>query len=362
MSTNDGNMLAALAKAERVTKAEVQVPPGYIAIELSTKGKVGAPPRFHVKNFNTKTILNLAIADERELPFKIVPVLNELIFEEGVSVADFHEKEIIETLVRIYHIFFSPTVEVIYPVRDDDIEHLKATLPEGEYLERKQALETGSWSPRIVVDISSLETEELSDDFTPNAHVRKKDGSFEAEFGFPRFGDALAIKRWSDDIFGEEEAKLSHIQTAMEIKNEMIRDFKKGRTASLVGLPDISKSDEQRYREFYEQKAEALVNAVRAASLLSLDGADVSTLSLSEKAKLIHEDGRFDIRVAQKIDKHFESLRFGLKSNVPCVSPVSGKSVERRVSFRLVDILQAIHLYEDDEYDIIIGPGDSNVT
>ena len=53
------------------------IPPGYISINLSTKGKLGAPKEFHIRNFKMKDIMALSLTEQSDLPERIVQVLND---------------------------------------------------------------------------------------------------------------------------------------------------------------------------------------------------------------------------------------------------------------------------------------------
>ena len=96
------------------------VPPGYVAINLSTKGKLGAPKEFHIRNFKMKDIMALSLTEQGDLPERVVQVLNDMILED-VDVSNWHEKEVEETLVYVYMTFFEPTIKnVPFVVTDED--------------------------------------------------------------------------------------------------------------------------------------------------------------------------------------------------------------------------------------------------
>lgn len=349
----DGNVLAALSKAEMSVQKEMKVPAGYIPMELSTNGLVGAPKKFHIRNFTTRTILDLAILNEAELPFKMVGILDALIYEEDVSVAEFHEREVVELIMRMYHEFFSPTLELPYPILQEDIDWLHKNKPEGEAKKLEEDLTSGRWKPRITVDLSNVEMYDLDPNFSPYLTVSKKD--FKAVFGFPRFGDALVVKQWSEEVFGEKEKQFAQVGQLMKLRNQMLSDYKVGKAVNLDKIPVISTKQEDEYNEFYAMKAAVLIDVIRGLYLRELDGQDVSGFSLTDRAKMIEQDARFDIKLAKKIDSFYNDLRFGINQDYSCESPISNAITTRRLSFRLMDIFQAIQLYEDDEFDIVVG-------
>ena len=98
------------------------IPPGYIPVNLSTKGKLGAPKEFHIRNFKMKDIMALSLTEQSDLPERVVQVLNDMIFED-VDVSNWHEKEVEETLVYVYMTFFDPVIRnVPFIVTDKNIK------------------------------------------------------------------------------------------------------------------------------------------------------------------------------------------------------------------------------------------------
>ena len=70
-----------------------KVPVGYMTMELSTKGKFGAPKVFHIRNFKTEDLVGLAIEDEDKMQEAAADMLQDLIFEKDVDVKKFHQKK-----------------------------------------------------------------------------------------------------------------------------------------------------------------------------------------------------------------------------------------------------------------------------
>jgi len=103
--TNAERLQKAAVAIETLETSTKDIPVGYLRMELSTQGKMGAPKVFHVRNFDTREIVELSITADSELPIKLGNILDKLIFEEGVSIHDFHENEVVELLVKLFAIF-----------------------------------------------------------------------------------------------------------------------------------------------------------------------------------------------------------------------------------------------------------------
>ena len=98
----------ALEKVHKEIENTVNIPPGYIKVNLSTKGYLGAPKEFYIRNMSTEDLLSMALTDDEDLPVKTYKMLQSLIYGDDVDIKDFHEAEVIETLVTLYRTFYSP--------------------------------------------------------------------------------------------------------------------------------------------------------------------------------------------------------------------------------------------------------------
>ena len=112
--TNAERLQKAAVAIETLETSTKDIPVGYLRMELSTQGKMGAPKVFHVRNFDTREIVELSITADSELPIKLGNILDKLIFEEGVSIHDFHENEVVELLVKLFAIFYYQNIELIF--------------------------------------------------------------------------------------------------------------------------------------------------------------------------------------------------------------------------------------------------------
>ena len=86
-------------KKKKVLDTVVNAPPGYINITLSTRGKVGAPESFWIRNFIPEDLAVLATTPENDMPIKVVETLDKMIGNPDpnniIAVKNFHEKEVI---------------------------------------------------------------------------------------------------------------------------------------------------------------------------------------------------------------------------------------------------------------------------
>jgi|LSQX01.3.fsa_nt_gb hypothetical protein len=342
---NKESIIASLASAEKKELA----PAGYIPVTLSTKGKVGAPALFHLRNFKTRDIMSLALTEEEALPERLLTLLQDLIYEKDVDVKKFHENEIVETVLTLYSSFYSDSIEIPFPLLEEDYEYVKNKYGEAKV----QDLKSGLWKPQTIISISKdVDTYDIDANFNSVAIIKSKQSGFTLGFRLPYYGDALVIKKWLRDTFGDEERRFQDTARALSLRQQLLKEASEGKQVNWDSIPNISSAEEEAYNNFQIKRAGVIVDVIRALHLYVYEGDDVSGASLSDRYEII-QDPRIDEKVARKLDNYFENLEFGVKPEVRMLNPLTNEVCLREYSFRLVDILQAASVFSDDEYEFI---------
>lgn len=349
-----GEMSQAVNAAQAV-QTEQEVPSGYITIELSTHGLVGAPARFHIRNFDTSDLMNLALSEDEDLPEKVARMLDNLILEKNVSVLDFHEKEVSELLVRLYQAFYSNTLKDIdFPWGDEDIDFLKKQYggdTSAEFQTRYTDLKQGREKPKTDVNLATVETYDLDPNtFKTNLSITKKDG-FKVGFSFPRYGDVVVLRNFILQEFRQRDKEFSSIKEILKFREDAKKRVREGEEIPFNRIPNIPEIEKEKYKAYETEKAIFTVVAIKALHLINFEGVDVSQIPLKDKLAFA-KDPRLDYTISQMMDKHYKKLELGLKDKVSMKNPLKGVVELRDYSFRLVDILQAIKLHESDEYSV----------
>jgi len=349
------NQIDRAAKVAETVKTEQDVPSGYISIELSTQGKVGAPKRFHVRNFDTTDLMNLALSEDEDLPEKVARMLDNLILEDNVSVLNFHEKEVVELLVRLYQAFYANTLkEIDFPWDDTDLDYLKSRYggeDSTEYQTRLADLRQGREKPKTDIDLSTVETYDLDDTFKTNIFVTDKKTSFKVGFSFPRYGDVVILRNFIQQEFRDRDKSFASIKEVLKFREDAKKRIREGEEIPFNRIPNIPEAERLRYKEYETEKAIFTVSAIKALHLISFDGTDVSAMPLIERMKLA-QDPRLDYKISKVMDEFYKNMKICLKEKVVMNNPLKGVVESREYSFRLVDILQAIKLYQSDDYSI----------
>ncbi len=334
---------------EILEKSTKNIPAGYLRMELSTKGLLGAPKVFHVRNFDTKEIVALSITATSELPLKLANILDDLILEDDISINDFHENEVIELIVKLFAIFYDQTIELDFPWNDEDIKFLE---DKGE-THQADLLQSKTWVPKVTINLATLNFHDV-DESSLKKHVEltsKKTG-FKIKFSYPKFGDVLVVKKHLDTSFKDVDDSIRSILKRLEIRKKIFEEAEKGKKEVNADiLPYISKEEIDLYTEHETKKALFAVDLVRAQHLEGFEDLDLTDAPMSEKIKYI-SDPRVSHTITQKIEKEFKSMKFGIDSEIETVNPITHETCVRGFLFRIVDLLSAIGELDSDEYDV----------
>ncbi len=342
-----------VANVAQDVKAEQEIPSGYISIELSTQGLVGAPKKFHARNFDTADLMNLALSEDEDLPEKVARMLDNLILERDVSVMNFHEKEVVEFLVRLYQAFYSSMLkEIDFPWNEEDIKAIKLEFGDTstEFQTRYADLRQGREKPKTDIDLSLVETYDLEPEtFKTNMMITDKSTGFKVGFSFPRYGDVIVLRNFIQKEYRESDKQFASMKEVLKFREDAKKRVRDGEDIAFGRIPNIPEVERDKFKEYETSKAIFTVIAIKALHLINFDGQDVSQMPLKERMELA-KDPRLDYKISKRMDEYYKKLNIGLKEKVTMKNPLKGVVEQREYSFRLVDILQAVKLYESDEY------------
>lgn len=321
---------------------KVDVPAGYVEINLSTKGKVGAPASFHIRNFKVGELLSLSLSDTAELPARLINILNGMIYED-VDVSQFHEREVEELMVYVYKTFYSNTLEdIVFPIEDDDVKWLEENNPQ-----LLQDIRDRKWTPRTTINITTdVDVYDIPDSFTSDITITNKSTGFKVTFGYIKYGDRLVVKSFLDDLYKEQEEKFAQFKKQINLNN-----------SSITKTP-LDPTLEKEYMDYVSERFEVLSDVSRLISIKDYNGVDVSELPLSEKYEIMANDARIDYGMIAKLSKRQNKTPIGIKPTIRMRNPITHQPCERRFSFRIPLIIQAIQVSGSDKYDDGFGDED----
>jgi hypothetical protein len=337
----------ALEEARKDFNSKFNSPDGYIETRLSTRGKIGAPPVFHIKNFSVEEVMSLNLTEQNERPIKLIKLLQELIYEKDVDIKKFHEKEVIELLLWMYENFYTEIfANQPWTPTDEDWEFLKEESggeDTDEFRRKKRALETGMWKPVFDINIANdLKYYEVNDNIKINAKIERdfNGRTFSAVFSLPRFGDVITLKSFMDSMYKEKDKQFARIGDMFKFRKEAEDKLLKGENINLSTVPSIPKAEEEKFKEYEMEKAAFLFRATVALYLIEFDGEDLSNVPIEKKLQLA-QDPRIDFSTFQMVHEHFDKLEFGMKEEITVYDPIINKIVTRKYPFRIDTLLSA---------------------
>ena len=124
----------------------------------------------------------------------------------------------------------------------------------------------------------------------------------------------------------------------------------KGENINLRGIPDIPKAEREKYHEYEVEKTIFALTAIKAFHLMEMNHVDpdhpekvydVASLPLEKRIELA-KSAFLDHSTFEQVQKMFEKLEFGIKEEITVLDPVMNTVVNRKYSFQLIDLLQAI--------------------
>ena len=333
-------MLSTLNQEVQRAKNLASVPPGYIEVALSTKGRVGAPAIVHVRNFTVGELLELSLTTDTDLPRRLIAALNKAIYED-TDVANWHESEIEELLIYIYAEFYKSTLDSVeFPLLEEDYEFVK-NGPDGE--QRCKDLREHKWVPRTSITLlRDIDPYEVSDDYSPEITIKNKKTGFYVTFSYIKYGDRLLVKDWLDKVYRDEEKQFDALVETLKHNSSVADPARR--------LP-VDPAEKEAYSDFVAKKLGTLTEVSRLISVVNYNGQDVSKMDVDEKYKLLSQDARIDYGMIAKLAARQDKQPFGLKPFIHMINPLTNEPCVRRFSFRILSILQAMQLSGSDEYD-----------
>lgn len=341
---------------EATNKMEGKIPDGYMTIKMSTKGRVGAPAEFHIKDLTVEDLVGLSLADNEDVQIKTIAKLQSLILEDDVDIKKFSEGEVVETCIKLYGHFYSSVIRGLpYTVKDDDLKAMAKRWggeDSEDYKSLLRDLANGKWKPTYDIDINSLDYYDIPENFEKNIRVSKKGSDFYCVYSYPRYGDVVILRDYINKIYKEKDKRYARNLETWKYAQDCEQRIRNGENVSYQSIPRLPESELKELKAYQEEKTIFTMKCLRALRLVNFCGKDVEDFPLDEKLKLI-EDPRCDYAVFKKVEEYFEKqFKVGVKDTVRIFNPIKECVENTTQTFRVYDILSAIRDQDSDEYDI----------
>lgn len=310
----------------KTTVSGGSVPPEYMAIQLSSVGKLDAPAEVHVRDYNGKDLMDLSLTADEDILRGLVEVLNNLMWED-TDTRNLTEQELMEIMLNIYANFWSPTIQGYpFPYTDEEWESLDS--------ERQDRIQKGIEKLEVDINIpEQVKTNPLPQDFKEPIVAKGKDHT--VGFRLPRVNDYFVAEEYTDEKYRYEEQK--YADTSRKVANDR--------------SSEIDPAVMREYREYIRHRNADYIMAKQSQTIVSFDGEELD--SLEDKIAVYP---KVDLRLWKTFNSYLEDkLQFGVDPNIEMQSPIDGTTVIRRCQFRPVDFIPPIQSSDTGEYTIQFG-------
>ena len=344
-----------LPQVEAAAKIEMQVPPGYQRIQMSTRGKYGAPAVLHIRNFTVEEALALGSIAQDELPIKINALLQAIILEKDVDVSKFYEAEVSELCIHFYEAFYSNTLkEIEYAITEADKEWMIREVYKGkrtaEYQNWLRGVETGQIRHTYDIDLRTVQYYKVPEEVHKFIKYKRDDG-FECWFQYPRFGDSAILQKSLKEKFRQQDAVMGPLYKIYKNRQDAEARLRRGENIAIEQIPDLDADDEKAVRQYELEKTAYIITTMKGMYLYKFNGEDVSGKDLAERIELA-KDPRIDFSLYQTVSDAFGKVEIGPVPKVKITNPISGAIEEIDHPFRPLDLLAAIKHYKSDNASI----------
>lgn len=344
-----------LHQIENVAKIEKEIPPGYQRIVMSTKGKYGAPPVFHIRNFSVEEALALGSIAQEEIPIKVTALLQQIILEEDVNVETFYEQEVAELSIHFYRSFYSNRLkDQKWELTEKDKEWMKNEVYAGkecaEYLNWVRGVETGKLPLKYEIDLNTVGYYRVSDEDVKK-NIKYSKSGFSCIFQYPRFGDTALLQKAVKEKFRTQDRQFGPLYETYKRKQDAEARLRRGENVAIDQIPYLDADDLQAVREYELEKTSYIISQMKGLYLKEINGEDISKKPLSERVE-IAKDPRIDFSLYQTVSEEFGKLKIGPVPRVKVLNPVSNMMEEIDHPFRTLDLLAAIKDFRSDDANI----------
>lgn len=331
---------------------DADVPAGYVKVAMSTKGFGYAPKTFHIKDLSVEETLQLGMTAPEEIPVKFPAMMDKLIYEKDVHVGDFMDGEVSEFMIWFYVNFYQHKLKDIDYKLDEKtkqwaLKNMFGGVDGQPYQNWLRGIERGDIPLHFDIDLYKIRFYSITEKIKTTVEYERK--GFKAVFAYPRFGDAAILQKAVKDKFREQDAQIGPLYDIYKRKMDMEKAIRRGERIDQSQIPYLDEEDLNAARQYEIEKTVYTISLMKGMYLKSIDGRDVSNLSLAERVE-IAKDPRIDYPCYQTIQEAFKDMKVGPVPLVEITNPVTGE-VEKdyEYPFRALELLAFIKNYRPDD-------------
>ena len=284
--------------------AELESETKYVAVKLSSVGKLGLPAVVHVRDYSYSDALMLATASTNVEIVEAITKVIDSITQEDLELDRLTTQDVMEILMTVQGTWYSPIMEFPY--------YIDETLT-GDDLTKKENIS------KATIKINSIKTVPFPETERVPFEVKDSSRGFSAMVDIPRFYNEVIVNKYIEKKYAELDNRMESVNQKIKNGTNTLEEF-------------------QQYMDYREAKTTDMIKALQALQILSVNGKELNTLG--EKIQALDE---FPLRAWTAVTSHIQkNLNFGVQPEVTFQCEITGKMLTRRFPFRVMDFLPTL--------------------
>jgi hypothetical protein len=306
--------LTVAKEVEKINTLDSNIPIGFIPVKFSSKDKF-CPSVLHFRNYAMNEIYDItSTAEDRQTRTIVTKVLNPMCYEK-FDCSDLPFELIQEIMLTVYANFWgnSLTNRPYYIDSDSPDKDKKENIG------------------YVDIPINKIHTFDINPNFSNKFSIDYK--NTKATFCVPIMRHVFIAEDYVRDIFSEREQKFIQLKSKLASKEYLESKDKFDESSKIV----INEAEKEAYDDLMTEKGTTYLKVLQYQSLLSLNGKELETLD--DKLNVLNNND-IDIDFWGIYNQVLSDNKFGIDDQYTFSK--DDKSITRRFSFRLVDLLPSM--------------------
>lgn len=288
------------------------IPSGYVAVKLSSMGKLGFPAIVHVRDYRFDEALMMAEMNDTNTAEVLRQIINSVIFED-VDIGKAHRQDLMEIMITIYGTWYYPTIESMRYYVNPDLE--------GEKLNAKGNISIAT------IPVNNIKTTPLSEKVSIPIMIKKKD--FEVGLVLSRIENEIIATKFVEEKYARQDQEKNELKKKIESKDYTTAEFTE-------------------YHKYLSEKGKDYLRIMQSLLIDSLNGKKLETLE--EKVEAVN---LVPINVWGIYNKTLnDKFNFGVNPEVEFECSITKKPITRRFQFREMYFIPTLVNPDDSGFDV----------
>lgn len=302
------------------------VGPQYIPVYISSAPLFGVPKVVYIRMFSVEDMMLLSMVMDNEIIFTryLIQILNNNLFQDekkSIDVSTWHEKQVQELLLHVLINFSNPLHEGTPYILDEEDEAFLKETDEATY----KAYKNGEKEFTTTVDFRQAKTFSRSE---IQATLTYKHKDMEVVFYIPVIRDTVLLNTFIQEYLYKINQRYNVLVSKSEHGDEITFEESEFMKEAVLEKAFITT---KMTKTFFVKKV--IQNNI---VLYEEETMPLTAQEFKKKYDLM-EHISIPLEVFNSYSDTIEGLEIGINPLMKVISPITGKTVERRYSFRVKD-------------------------